>query len=230
MPDAPSPHGANALELALARLWEQGDAVSQAVMVLLLAMSLVSWCVILFKGWTSWRIRRAAPAVDRFWEAPTVSDGVAMLSVADTEHIFSPLPGTGLKQAGAMPGLGGSVPRTEHMVRLLRQQIQHSTRRIESGLTLLASIGATAPFVGLLGTVWGIYHALAKVSAAGPGALDHVAGPVGEALTMTGAGLAVAIPAVLAYNAFNRINRITLAELDGFAHDLHAYFTRQEAA
>jgi biopolymer transport protein ExbB len=84
--------------------------------------------------------------------------------------------------------------------------------------------------VGLLGTVWGIYHALARASDAGAGELGKVAGPVGEALIMTGAGLAVAIPAVLAYNAFNRVNRITLAELDGFAHDLHAYFTRQEAA
>jgi biopolymer transport protein ExbB len=93
-------------------------------------------------------------------------------------------------------------------------------------LTLLASIASTAPFVGLLGTVWGIYHALAAVSAQGTVQIDKVAGPVGEALIMTGVGLTVAIPAVLAYNGFNRVNRITLSELDAFAHDLHAYLTR----
>jgi biopolymer transport protein ExbB len=110
-------------------------------------------------------------------------------------------------------------------VRVLRQQITRATPRVEGGLTVLASIGATAPFVGLLGTVWGIYHALANVSASGTVQIDKVAGPVGEALIMTGFGLVVAIPAVLAYNAFNRFNRVTLAELDGFAHDLQSYFT-----
>jgi biopolymer transport protein ExbB len=98
--------------------------------------------------------------------------------------------------------------------------------RLESGLTLLASIGATAPFIGLLGTVWGIYHALTAVSDSSAIQIDLVAGPVGEALVMTGLGLIVAIPAVLAYNAFNRVNRITFAELDGFAFDLHAYLTK----
>jgi biopolymer transport protein ExbB len=108
----------------------------------------------------------------------------------------------------------------------LRREINRVSARIESGLTLLASIGSTAPFVGLLGTVWGIYHALSSISASG-GAIqiDKIAGPVGEALIMTAAGLTVAIPAVLAYNAFTRANRLTLAELDAFAHDLHAYFT-----
>jgi len=106
---------------------------------------------------------------------------------------------------------------------LLRDAIQHATVRLERGLTTLASIGATAPFVGLLGTVWGIYHALATVSQGGALRVEQLAGPVGEALIMTAAGLLVAIPAVLAYNGLNRINRLTLAELDAFAHDLHAY-------
>ena len=99
--------------------------------------------------------------------------------------------------------------------------------RRDRRLTVLASIGATAPFVGLLGTVWGIYHALANVSASGDMQIDKVAGPVGEALVMTAVGLTVAIPAVLAYNGFNRVNRLTLAELDAFAHDLHAYLTKK---
>lgn len=227
MPDAPSPPSLNPFDLA--RYWEQGDAVSHAVLYLLLAMSLVSWFLIFSKAFSSWRIRRAAPAVDAFWEAPTISDGIALLASADSEDIFAPLPTYGMAHALGSRNLGGAVRHKEQMVRVLRQQINRSTRRVESGLTLLASIGATAPFVGLLGTVWGIYHALANVAAAGANQLDKVAGPVGEALIMTGAGLAVAIPAVLAYNAFNRVNRVTLAELDGFAHDLQAYFTRQDA-
>jgi len=97
--------------------------------------------------------------------------------------------------------------------------------QLESGLTLLASVGSTAPFIGLFGTVWGIYHALLQIASSGQVMIDRVAGPVGEALVMTAAGLAVAIPAVLAYNAFTRINRVTLAELDGFAHDLLALVT-----
>jgi biopolymer transport protein ExbB len=114
------------------------------------------------------------------------------------------------------------------MTRVLREELNRVTVRLESGLTLLASIGATAPFVGLLGTVWGIYHALTAVSGSTAIQIDLVAGPVGEALVMTGLGLIVAIPAVLAYNAFNRINRITFAELDGFAFDLHAHLTKAD--
>ncbi len=153
-------------------------------------------------------------------------DGLALLSAADHDGIFAALPRAGAQFASNSASLAGSMARGEQVVRVLRIEITRSTQRLESGLTLLASIGATAPFVGLLGTVWGIYHALANVSAAGIVQIDKVAGPVGEALIMTGLGLAVAIPAVLAYNGLNRVNRVTLAELDGFAHDLHAYFTQ----
>jgi biopolymer transport protein ExbB len=107
----------------------------------------------------------------------------------------------------------------------LRQAINEAAARLEAGLTFLASVGSTAPFVGLFGTVWGIYHALIGVAASGQIAIDKIAGPVGEALIMTAVGLAVAIPAVLAYNAFTRVNRLLLAQLDGFAHDLHAFVT-----
>ena len=211
---------------SIARYWEQGDAISHAVAYLLLAMSLVSWFFILSKAFSLWRVRRAAPALDAFWAAPTLKDGIALLTLADAEDVFAPLPTYGLAHLAGAQTLAGEMSRDEQVVRVLRQQITRSTHRIESGLTLLASVGATAPFVGLLGTVWGIYHALANVSAAGIVQIDKVAGPVGEALIMTGFGLVVAIPAVLAYNAFNRLNRVTLAELDGFAHDLHSYFTK----
>ena len=224
LPDALA--GAPGSAFSIARYWEQGDAISHAVAYLLLAMSLVSWFFILSKAFSLWRVRRAAPALDAFWAAPTLKDGIALLKLADAEDVYAPLPTYGLAHSAGAQTLAGEMSRDEQVVRVLRQQITRSTHRIESGLTLLASVGATAPFVGLLGTVWGIYHALANVSAAGIVQIDKVAGPVGEALIMTGFGLVVAIPAVLAYNAFNRLNRVTLAELDGFAHDLHSYFTK----
>jgi len=107
----------------------------------------------------------------------------------------------------------------------MRRVIDEETARFESGLTVLASVGSTAPFVGLFGTVWGVYHALIAIGVSGQGTLDKIAGPVGEALIMTALGLAVAIPAVLGYNAFVRFNRLTLAQLDSFAHDLFAFLT-----
>ena len=121
--------------------------------------------------------------------------------------------------------LNAQVARSERVTRALRQAINQAAARLEAGLTFLASVGSTAPFVGLFGTVWGIYHALINIAASGQIAIDKVAGPVGEALIMTAFGLAVAIPAVLAYNAFTRVNRLLLAQLDGFAHDLHAFVT-----
>lgn len=214
-------------QFTLAHYWEQGDGISHAVAFVLLAMSLVSWFFILSKAFAAWRVRRSSPAVQAFWEAPTMGDGVAALELADPEKIYLPLAQQGaahIKVAGRQ-SLGGEMDRAAQVTRVLRVAIQRSTNRLEGGLTVLASIGATAPFVGLLGTVWGIYHALANVSANGTVQIDKVAGPVGEALVMTAIGLTVAIPAVLAFNAFNRVNRLTLAELDAFAHDLHAYLT-----
>ncbi len=151
-----------------------------------------------------------------------------MVRHADSENVYAPLATQSAQAAnvGAQAGsLNANVDPSELITRTLRQEINRVSARLENGLTLLASVGATAPFVGLFGTVWGIYHALVAVSATGTVQIDKVAGPVGEALIMTALGLVVAIPAVLAYNAFTRVNRVTLAELDGFAHDLHAYLT-----
>jgi len=233
---------------SFASYWERGDAISHAVAWLLLAMSLASWFFILAKGYAAWRVRRAARVVQAFWDAPALQDGVAVVTAGDAEGIYAELvraaalhaaahgkvasaaaAAGGVDAAGGTAGrisLGADVGRAEQATRLLRDAIHRSTTRLESGLTLLASIASTAPFVGLLGTVWGIYHALAAVSSSGTVQIDKVAGPVGEALIMTGVGLLVAIPAVLAYNGFNRINRLTLSELDAFAHDLHAWLTR----
>jgi biopolymer transport protein ExbB len=225
-------------QFSLAHYWAGGDGITHGVAYLLLAMSLVSWFLILYKSWSAWRVRRSSPAVDGFWAAPTMDDAVAALTLADPERIFAPLAAAGAAHlassqarsasATAVPGfpsIGAEMEPAEQATRVLRLAIHRATQRLEGGLTALASISSTAPFVGLLGTVWGIYHALSAVSAAGVVQIDKIAGPVGEALIMTAFGLSVAIPAVLAYNGFNRVNRLTLAELDAFAHDLHAYVT-----
>ena len=214
--------------MGLAHYWAQGDAVSHAVAYVLLLMSVISWYYILAKAWSSWRIRRSAGALEDFWKAPTLNDAIAVMQAADSERVYTPLAAQSLEAANVRSqenSLNASVDPNELITRTLRQEINRVSSRLENGLTLLASVGSTAPFVGLFGTVWGIYHALIAVSAAGTVQIDKVAGPVGEALIMTALGLVVAIPAVLAYNAFTRVNRVTLAELDAFAHDLHAYLT-----
>ncbi|MBS0307743.1 MAG: MotA/TolQ/ExbB proton channel family protein [Proteobacteria bacterium] len=214
--------------LGFAHYWAQGDAISHAVAYVLLIMSVASWYFILSKSWSSWRIRKSAKSLEAFWSAPTLNDAITLIKQADGENIFTPLAAQSA-QAANVGTQGGSLNAasdpSELITRTLRQGINKVAARLETGLTLLASIGSTAPFVGLFGTVWGIYHALMAVSLSGTVQIDKVAGPVGEALIMTALGLVVAIPAVLGYNAFTRVNRLTLAELDGFAHDLHAYLT-----
>jgi len=214
--------------LGLSHYWAQGDGISHAVAYMLLLMSISSWYFILSKAWSSWRIRRSASALEAFWQAPTLPDAIGILKNADSENVYTPLAAQSAEAASLRTqegSLNAAIDPSELITRTLRQQINRVSSRLESGLTLLASVGSTAPFVGLFGTVWGIYHALLAVSSAGTVQIDKVAGPVGEALIMTALGLAVAIPAVLAYNAFTRVNRVTLAELDAFAHDLHAYLT-----
>jgi biopolymer transport protein ExbB len=209
--------------LGLDHFWQSGDAVTHAVAYLLLIMSLISWYFILSKAWSAWRLRKGArAALDQFWSARTLDEAVVGLRAADKEAVFAPLAEKARQAASMQPesSLAASVDRNEVVTRALRQEINQASAKMESGLTLLASVGSTAPFVGLFGTVWGIYHALLNIASSGQVLIDKVAGPVGEALIMTAAGLAVAIPAVLAYNAFTRVNRVALAELDGFAHDL----------
>lgn len=214
--------------LGWTHFWEAGDAVTHGVAWLLLAMSVASWYFILAKAWSAWRLRRGArTALGRFWSASSLDAALEGLRRDDPERVFAPLADKAVR-AARMPAdasLGASVDRGEAITRVLRQEITQASSRLESGLTFLASVGSTAPFVGLFGTVWGIYHALIGIASSGQVMIDRVAGPVGEALIMTAAGLAVAIPAVLAYNALTRLNRVVLAELDGFAHDLLALLT-----
>lgn len=217
------------MPITLSQYWMQLDDLSRTVAVFLILMSLLSWFTIFSKAWSFWRIRRSTNALHAFWSAPTIEDAVTVLDALDVESIYTPMAKLGLAAANPQARARSIMAKTDLsdvMTRVLREELNRVTVRLESGLTLLASIGATAPFVGLLGTVWGIYHALTAVAGSTAIQIDLVAGPVGEALVMTGLGLIVAIPAVLAYNAFNRINRITFAELDGFAFDLHAHLTK----
>jgi biopolymer transport protein ExbB len=205
---------------------QNGDSVTRAVAYVLLAMSVLSWCVLLGKSWLLVRAQRQAErALGVFWQAASLADGVSALRRADRERVFTPLAEAALQMAEAeIPGaLLARIERDERVVRALRQALNAAQRRLEFGQVVLASVGSTAPFVGLLGTVWGIYHALGSIAASGQAAIENVAGPVGEALIMTAFGLVVAIPAVLAYNVLGRFARQLGEELDGFAHDLHAY-------
>jgi biopolymer transport protein ExbB len=204
----------------LDHFWQQGDAITRAVAVLLLVMSISAWVVIFWKGWLLQRARSdIARAVPAFWSAPDLSAGADLLKAFDREQVLVPL----LAAATASPGENTLEARghlESQLTRRLRDALHGVLAQLQFGQVLLASIGSTAPFIGLFGTVWGIYHALISISAGGAITIEKVSGPVGEALVMTAAGLAVAIPAVLAYNVFGKRVGACEAELEGFAHDL----------
>jgi biopolymer transport protein ExbB len=200
--------------------WQQGDAITRAVALLLLLMSVSAWVVIFWKGWLLRRVRAdIARAVPAFWSASDLAGGRTRLLAFDREGVLAPL----LAAATATPGadtLEAHGRADSQLTRRLRDALHAVLGQLQYGQVLLASIGSTAPFIGLFGTVWGIYHALASISAGGAITIERVSGPVGEALVMTAAGLAVAIPAVLAYNVFGKRVAASEAELEGFAHDL----------
>ena len=203
----------------LVHLLLQGDAVSTAVVLLLSAMSVASWVVIL---WKSWLLRRASQDVLRcvaaFWQAASVEQALQQFKAFDRASLLAPMV---LATQAEFPGtLAAAGDRAQQLTRVLRDALHGSLAKLQYGQVLLATVGATAPFVGLLGTVWGIYHALIGISQEGQVSIDKIAGPVGEALIMTAAGLAVAIPAVLAYNVLGRTIGRGEAELEGFARDL----------
>jgi biopolymer transport protein ExbB len=200
--------------------WNASDAIGRAVALLLLAMSISSWVTILWKLWVLKRARRDIErAVPSFWAAPALPEGRDRLAALDREQVLLPL----IEAATAVPAagtLGSDAHLDSQLTRRLRDALHRGLAHLQFGQVLLASIGSTAPFIGLFGTVWGIYHALVAIASSGSITIDKVAGPVGEALVMTAAGLAVAIPAVLAYNLFGKWVGAAEAELEGFAHDL----------
>jgi len=210
--------------MSLMELFRQGDAVTQGVAVLLLAMSVASWVVIL---WKSWLLRRAGTDVARstaaFWQSANLQEAQQKVGAFDREALVLPL--IAATQLQAPGSLAAAADKSQQLTRLLRDALHGVLDKLQFGQVLLATVGSTAPFVGLLGTVWGIYHALTGIAAAGHISIDKVSGPVGEALIMTAAGLAVAIPAVLGYNVFGRLIGRIEADLEGFARDLRELLT-----
>lgn len=218
-------------QLGIAHFIAQADGLAHFLLAVLLAMSVVTWTLIVVKSVGNWRMKQHARAfLAHFWNAPGLPAVADHLQKHGVKDPFSHLTHHGLKAAEQYRNRSGqrlieSGSEDEFLTRALRRAINQDTARLEYGHTMLASIASSAPFVGLFGTVWGIYHALVNIGMSGSGSLDQVAGPVGEALIMTALGLAVAIPAVLAYNFFNRARREMLAEVDGFAHDLFAFMS-----
>jgi biopolymer transport protein ExbB len=205
-----------------------GGLVSVGVALLLATMSVSSWYLILTKTTQAVRLQRLSQKyIHLFWQAATVQQAL--------DFKTTPIPASRLAEQAIQAAehhqrqtatkLADICNQDEFIARSMRRNVAEEQAQLEYGLTVLASVGSVAPFIGLFGTVWGIYHALASISASGQATLDKVAGPVGEALIMTALGLAVAIPAVLAYNALVRRNRVLMGQLETFAHDLHTMLT-----
>ena len=207
-------------------------AVSWIVLLTLVFMSAASWYWTIFNAIKNTRLKSYADrVVNAYWDAPNAQEAIRVMEEQPRSEPFSKIALDAAQAAahhqrseGTGAGLGETLTRSEFVDRALRQAVTRESSRLQSGMVLLATVGATAPFVGLLGTVWGIYGALIKIGATGSASIDAVAGPVGEALIMTAIGLFVAIPAVFAYNFFSKINSSTIAKFDSFAHDLHDFF------
>jgi biopolymer transport protein ExbB len=214
----------------LANLWLEGDAITRFVALALLVSSIVTWVILLTRFWDLRRLRRLSPELEKFWHATSFEQGIqsfsdisnnpyyqiAKASMESSHHHQS--------QATNHRELLQTLNYSEWMARSIKNSIDGVAAKLQKGLTFLGSTGATAPFIGLFGTVWGIYHALIAISTSGSAQIDQVAGPIGEALIMTALGLAVAIPAVLGFNAINRANKLLVTDLNRFGNDLLAYF------
>jgi biopolymer transport protein ExbB len=223
-------------QMGFAHMWEEmvnkpGEfAMSWIVMTTLVVMSVGSWYYTVIKAIKNQVIKaRASHVVRTFWETQNAQDAIRFMEDQPASEPFSKIAldcaiAAAHHQKNEGSRLAETLNRSEFIDRALRQAVTRESSRLDNGMTWLATTGAAAPFVGLLGTVWGIYGALIRIGATGSASIDAVAGPVGEALIMTALGLLVAIPAVVAYNAFNRVNRTTNSNFDTFAHDLHDFF------
>ncbi|MEF3083033.1 MotA/TolQ/ExbB proton channel family protein [Luteimonas sp. SMYT11W] len=216
--------------MGFADMIEHMDAVNWTVLIVLIAMSAMSIFWIIFNAIKAARLKGSTDRViNTFWETPNAQDAIRFMEEQPKSEPFSKVALDAAQAAAHHQRHEGSrlvesLNRSEFVDRALRQAVTRESLKLEDGLTVLATVGATAPFVGLLGTVWGIYRALIRIGASGQADIGAVAGPVGEALIMTAIGLGVAIPAVLGYNFFVRLNRGTNNKLDTFAHDLHDFF------
>jgi biopolymer transport protein ExbB len=217
-------------QMGFAELVQHFDAVGWIVFATLVVMSVLSIYWIVMNFIKNVRLKASTDRViSTFWETPNAQDAIRFMEEQPRSEPFSKIALDAAQAAAHHQRHEGSrlvesLNRSEFVDRALRQGVTRESSRLENGLTVLATVGSTAPFVGLLGTVWGIYHALIRIGQSGNASIDAVAGPVGEALIMTAIGLFVAIPAVLAYNFFTRLNRVTNNKFDTFAHDLHDFF------
>ena len=202
-------------------------AVSWVVLLTLVFMSALAWYWTVINAIRNVRIKgQADRVVNAFWDTPNAQDAIRLMEEQPKNEPFSKIALDAAQAAAHHQRAGGSeqLSRSEFVDRALRQAVTRESTNLQGGMTLLGTVGATAPFVGLLGTVWGIYGALIKIGASGNAGIEAVAGPVGEALIMTAIGLFVAIPAVFAFNFFSKNNSATIAKFDTFAHDLHDFF------
>ena len=204
----------------LAALWAQGDWVAKGTLLILVGMSMGSWYVIFTKLAEQLRLaRQARAAQDQFWSAGSVRQGADAL---EAQSAFRFIAEKALEGASKHTGMLGAIDFNDWVTMSIQRAIGQVQSRTQDGLAFLATVGSTAPFVGLFGTVWGIYHALVKIGVSGQASIEKVAGPVGEALIMTAIGLAVAVPAVLGYNWLVRRNKIVMEQVHAFGSDLHA--------
>jgi len=207
----------------------QSDAVGKTLLAILVLMSVVSWVILAIKGLTLvMRRGRSRAFLDFFWNATSLDAVAAEIATHGARDPFSHLTSHAMHAQSHHARYGAAKleeagSASDFVTRTIKKVLDEETTRLDNGLAVLATVGATAPFVGLFGTVWGVYHALVAIGMSGSGTLDKVAGPVGEALIMTGLGLAVAIPAVMGYNWLTRANRVMVSRLDAFAYELHTF-------
>jgi biopolymer transport protein ExbB len=212
----------------LAALWSGSDFVAKGVLLLMVVMSMGSWYLIITKLLEQARMTRLAQeAQDKFWSAGTVQQGAAALAEGSAFRFIAE---AGVEASRKHAGLIGQIDFNTWVTMSIQRSVERVQNRLQDGMAFLATVGSTAPFVGLFGTVWGIYHALTAIGVAGQASIDKVAGPVGEALIMTAIGLAVAVPAVLGYNWLARRNKGVMDDVRAFGSDLHAVLLAQGAA
>ena len=219
-PAAAAPAAEEENPYGLSALWKQGDFVAKGTLLILIIMSMGSWYVIFTKLAEQSKINKhAKEAQESFWSAGSVAQGKDALAEGSAFRFIAE---KGLEGASKHTGMLGTIDFNDYVTMSLQRAIGNVQSRMQDGLAFLATVGSTAPFVGLFGTVWGIYHALVKIGMSGQASIDKVAGPVGEALIMTAIGLAVAVPAVLGYNWLVRRNKAAMGEINAFGSDLHS--------
>lgn len=222
--DAGNEHGAAAAKesnpYGISALWNGSDFVAKGTLVILLAFSIGSWYIIVAKLLAQRKLHKQARDTNKtFWDAGSVRQGLETLENGTPFHYIGTL---AVKATEHHSGLLAHVDFNTWVVQSLHSSVDTVKNRLQDGLAFLATVGSTAPFVGLFGTVWGIYHALTAIGLSGQASIDKVAGPVGEALIMTAIGLAVAVPAVLGYNLLVRRNKAALEKVQDFSSTLHA--------